>query len=128
MRMNQMARVGSPLGLTTKGYTSAAATVTGRRRLSTSNSVSGYNDLSKSEMTNVSGHGILHQKTRGAVHPYERHGGKISNPHHKHKVSDSMKSIDSYEGGNDVNFIAPVTVHVNYCGNKKTCLKEKGLW
>ena len=31
-------------------------------------------------------------------------------------------------GGNDEEFAAPITVHANYCGTKKTCLRDRGLW
>lgn len=30
--------------------------------------------------------------------------------------------------GNDEDFVAPLIVHANYCGTKKTCMRERGLW
>lgn len=107
--MNRYARVGSATGVTTR----------------TKSPYSGNNSNDGRKIESLYD-GRSHHTTVRTDHDRSTKYGRNSSSLHNGRSSDNHSG--AYDLGNDEEFVAPLTVHANYCGTKKTCFRDRGLW
>ena len=100
--MHEYALVGSPIGTTT-------------------------DTISRNSIGIISERGYENSGVENIVD--NRENGRYQGDRHSKNSSNQLLDYSSeINFGNDEHFIAPVIAHPNYCGNKKKCLDERGLW